>query len=152
MMMLTSCQPTPLFAGMDLRTDAGKIAALLAAWPAAPAQVRRQLRISSHFTPWLERQSRQRSRVKARTKFLADVERGKASFDLVKLPLLPHQREGMLHLAFGERARDAPMHLAVERSCSQVVSGQRVGHGIEGGHRRARESSTLPVNSYRSYS
>ena len=29
--------------------------------------------------------------------------RGKATFDLVKFPLLPYQREGMLHLAFGER-------------------------------------------------
>ena len=55
-------------------------------------------------TSWLERESRERSRTKARAKFLADVERGKASFDLVKLPLLPYQREGMLHLAFGERA------------------------------------------------
>ena len=27
-----------------------------------------------------------------------------ASFDLLRLPLLPYQRDGMLHLAFGERA------------------------------------------------
>ena len=60
--------------------------------------------MSRHFGPWLEREQRQRSRDKARAKFLAEVERGKASFDLVKLPLLPYQREGMLHLAFGERA------------------------------------------------
>ena len=37
---------------------------------------------------------------------------GTASFDLLRHPLLPYQREGMLHLAFGERAlagrRDGP--------------------------------------------
>ena len=94
----------PLLTPDDTLTeDPRKIGALVAAWPTAPAQVRRQLRISNHFEPWLARESRQRSRVKARAKFLADVERGKASFDLVKLPLLPYQREGMLHLAFGER-------------------------------------------------
>ncbi len=88
----------------ELDVDPGKVAKLLAAWPSAPAHVRRSIRVSRHINPWVEREQRQRSRVKARAKFLGDVERGKASFDLVKLPLLPYQREGMLHLAFGERA------------------------------------------------
>jgi len=35
--------------------------------------------------------------------FLAEVKDGAASFDLLRHPLLPYQREGMLHLAFGER-------------------------------------------------
>lgn len=87
----------------ELNADPGKIAALLAAWQSAPASARRSIRISRHFGPWLEREERQRSRVKARAKFLADVKRGKASFDLVRHPLLPYQREGMMHLAFGER-------------------------------------------------
>ena len=81
-----------------------KIRSLIAAWQAAPAHVRRDIRVSSEIGPWLERQTRQLSRVKARTKFVADVQRGRASFDLVKLPLLPYQRDGMMHLAFGERA------------------------------------------------
>ncbi len=87
----------------ELTTDPERIAKLLEAWESAPAPVRRGLRVSAHFGAWLERERRQRSREKARAKFLADVERGKASLDLVKLPLLPYQREGMLHLAFGER-------------------------------------------------
>ena len=73
-------------------------------WQSAPTPVRRSIRVSRHFEPWIEREQRQRSRVKARAKFLGDVELGKASFDLTRLPLLPYQREGMLHLAFGERA------------------------------------------------
>jgi superfamily II DNA or RNA helicase len=81
-----------------------RIAALVAAWPSAPAKVRRCLRVSRHFGAWLERHRRLASREAARTAFLADVESGRASFDVVRSPLLPYQREGMLHLAFGERA------------------------------------------------
>ena len=88
----------------QITDDPRKVAALLAALASAPASVRRNVRISRHFGAWLEREHRQRSRAKTRAKFLADVETGKASYDLVKLPLLPYQREGMLHLAFGERA------------------------------------------------
>jgi superfamily II DNA/RNA helicase len=87
-----------------LRLEPAKVAELLKAWAAAPAHVRRQLRVSQHFAPWLERKHRQRSRDKARAAFLREVEAGKASFHLTRLPLLPYQREGMLHLAFGERA------------------------------------------------
>lgn len=88
----------------SLRPEPTKVAELLKAWAEAPAHVRRQLRVSRHFAPWLDRQRRQRSRDKARAAFLREVETGKASFDLTRLPLLPYQRDGMLHLAFGERA------------------------------------------------
>ena len=88
----------------ELIQSADKIAALVAAWPSAPAQVRRLLRLSQHLAPWIERELRQQSREAARAKFIGEVDRGKASFDLVKLPLLPYQRDGMLHLAFGELA------------------------------------------------
>ena len=84
--------------------DASSIGRLLAAWETASASVRRQLRISRHFGAWVEREKRLRSREKARGKFIAEVDAGKATFDLVRHPLLPYQREGMLHLAFGERA------------------------------------------------
>ena len=60
--------------------------------------------MSRHFTPWLDRLRRERSRKEVRAAFLAEVEDGAASFDLLRLPLLPYQRDGMLHLAFGERA------------------------------------------------
>ena len=53
---------------------------------------------------WIERQRRLASREKARETFLAAVGAGRAGFDVVKLPLLPYQREGAAHLAFHERA------------------------------------------------
>jgi superfamily II DNA or RNA helicase len=87
-----------------LAADPAKIEALIDAWPGAPAEIRRSVRLSRHFTAWLDRLRRQRSRETARHAFLAEVADGRASFDLLHHPLLPYQREGMLHLAFGERA------------------------------------------------
>ncbi len=87
-----------------LAGDANKIEALVSAWRVAPADIRRRIRVSRHFAPWLDRLRRERSRVEARAAFLAEVKAGSASFDLLRHPLLPYQREGMLHLAFGERA------------------------------------------------
>ncbi|HEY1363577.1 MAG TPA: DEAD/DEAH box helicase [Xanthobacteraceae bacterium] len=87
-----------------LDRDPTTIQALFSAWHAAPADLRRQVRLSRHFGPWLDRARRARSREEARTTFLAEVQKGTASFDLLRQPLLPYQREGMLHLAFTERA------------------------------------------------
>src|SRR5437773_9791615 len=47
---------------------------------------------------------RERSREEAKAQFLAEIAAGTQSFDLLSLPLLSYQREGMLHLAFGERS------------------------------------------------
>jgi superfamily II DNA or RNA helicase len=87
-----------------LNGTAEKVGKLLKAWKDAPRNVRRAVRVSRHVMPWLERERRLRSREQARARFIANVECGKASFDLVRLPLLPYQRDGMMHLAFGERA------------------------------------------------
>ena len=87
-----------------LAGDPNKVEALVSAWRVAPADIRRRIWVSRHFTPWLDRLRRERSREEARAAFLAEVEDGAASFDLLRLPLLPYQRDGMLHLAFGERA------------------------------------------------
>ena len=94
------------FLGLNgtLASDPKKIEALISEWRVAPASVRRQVRVSRHFAPWLDRQHRERSRVEARAAFLAEVKDGSASFELLRRPLLPYQREGVLHLAFGERA------------------------------------------------
>ena len=86
-----------------LACDPSKVEALVSAWRVAPADIRRRIRVSRHFTPWLDRLRRERSREEARAAFLAEVKDGAASFDLLHHPLLPYQREGMLHLAFGER-------------------------------------------------
>ena len=87
-----------------LAPDPERVQALFSAWHVAPAAIRRQVRVSRHFVPWLERLRREREREAARAQFLAEVECGAASFDLLAHPLLPYQREGMLHLAFTERA------------------------------------------------
>jgi hypothetical protein len=87
-----------------LARDPARIEALISAWHATPVVVRRQVRVSRHFAPWLDRLRRERSRHEARASFLAEVEDGAATFDVLRYALLPYQREGMLHLAFGERA------------------------------------------------
>lgn len=87
-----------------LHADPAAIAALVSAWETAPAEVRRHLRASRHFGPWLERRRQQRSRAEARAACVADAADGRISLDPLKHPLLPYQKDGMLHLAFGERA------------------------------------------------
>jgi hypothetical protein len=62
------------------------------------------LRISRGFTSWLARARRQKARVDAAAAFARDVEAGRATYDVLKYPLLPYQRAGAAHLAFGERA------------------------------------------------
>ena len=73
-----------------LPPDADTIEALISAWRTAPADVRRCVRISRHFSPWVDRARRQSSREQARASFLAEVKARKASFDLLHYPLLPY--------------------------------------------------------------
>jgi len=87
------------------------IAEPLEAWPAlaraaaqARAGVRARIRLSRHVEPWLEDRRRRGERAEARAAFEADVAAGKQTADVVERPLYPYQREGMLHLAFTERA------------------------------------------------
>ena len=87
-----------------LASDPNKVEALFSAWRAASADIRRLIRVSRHFSPWLDRLRRESSREDARATFLAEIKDGAASFDLLRYPLLAYQREGMMHLAFGERA------------------------------------------------
>jgi hypothetical protein len=63
-----------------------------------------QIRLSRLLAPWIADANRRAARAAARDRFVADVEAGHETFDLLRHPLLPYQREGMLHLAFGERA------------------------------------------------
>ena len=85
-----------------LTHDPARIEALMSAWHVTPVAVRQQVRVSRHFAPWFDRLRRERSRKQARAAFLAEVRNGAASFDLLRCPLLPCQREGMLRLVFGE--------------------------------------------------
>ncbi|MBI5941779.1 MAG: DEAD/DEAH box helicase [Caulobacterales bacterium] len=90
--------------GGQLSLEPGDIESLLAAYADAPPPVRDLLRLSRHFGPWLDRHRRERSRLEARAAFATEVERDPAVLDMLRHPLLPYQREGMAHLAFGERA------------------------------------------------
>jgi superfamily II DNA or RNA helicase len=68
-----------------------------------PAQ-RRKVRLGRDVSDWAAAQLRSRKRDEARRAFLADVDSGKRSMHFTSQPLYPYQEEGMLHLAFGERA------------------------------------------------
>jgi hypothetical protein len=62
------------------------------------------LRISKHITYFVDYQRIQSQKKHHKEIFLQDVKLGKRTMDVVKYPLLPYQHEGMLHLAFTERA------------------------------------------------
>jgi SNF2-related domain/Helicase conserved C-terminal domain len=101
-----------------LTLDPEQIESLIAAWDAAPARIRTMLRVSRYFTPWLDRARRERQRIEARAAFEAEIEAGRQTLDIVKHPLLPYQRDGVLHLAFGERAL-----LADEMGLGKTIQG-----------------------------
>ena len=75
---------------------------------AAPPGVQAGIRLSRHLLPWVEEERRKAARQTARERFLAEVQAGprsdNATLDVVRVPLYPYQQEGMLHLAFTERA------------------------------------------------
>ena len=78
--------------------------ALRRALEKAPPAVQEAVRVSEDVEEWVADLARRRSRAKTREKFLEDVRAGKRSLDVLKVKLYPYQEEGMLHLAFGERA------------------------------------------------
>ena len=62
------------------------------------------LRVSRRLDGWTERRQASTRRRRERARFAAGLEAGRRSLDFLKRPLLPYQIEGVLHLAFGERA------------------------------------------------
>ncbi|MEI7669527.1 MAG: DEAD/DEAH box helicase, partial [Pseudomonadota bacterium] len=70
----------------------------------APAAIAQQIRLSARLEALLARGASPAHKQKAKEYFLQDVQSGKRSLDIMKLPLYPYQQEGMLHLAFTERA------------------------------------------------
>ena len=63
------------------------------------------LRVSRRLESWLEARRAALRKQRDRNRFVADLDAGRRSLDnLLKRPLLPYQVEGVLHLAFGERA------------------------------------------------
>ena len=62
------------------------------------------LRISQEVEPWLEARRRATERLTLRHDYEQRVQRGEFPSQETLVPLFPYQREGMLHLAFTERA------------------------------------------------
>src|SRR6185295_11440893 len=54
--------------------------------------------------PWLERRARAQERRELRREYELRVQSGEWPVHETSVPLFPYQREGMLHLAFTERA------------------------------------------------
>src|SRR5688572_12074297 len=63
-----------------------------------------RLRISQEIDLWLENRQRSDERKKLRLEYELKVQSGEWPPQETKVPLFPYQREGMLHLAFTERA------------------------------------------------
>ena len=63
-----------------------------------------QLRVSQEIEPWLEERRRAVERRQLRHEYELKVQSGEWPALETKVPLFPYQREGMLHLAFTERA------------------------------------------------
>ncbi|MBM3836389.1 MAG: DEAD/DEAH box helicase [Verrucomicrobia bacterium] len=62
------------------------------------------LRISQEVAPWLESRRRAEERLQLRREYEFKVHNSEWPAQETKVPLFPYQREGMLHLAFTERA------------------------------------------------
>lgn len=64
----------------------------------------RALRLSQDIEPWLESRRRAEERIRLRREYEQKVQCGTFPSHETLVPLFPYQREGMLHLAFTERA------------------------------------------------
>jgi hypothetical protein len=68
------------------------------------AEVCPALRVSQEVAPWVENRQRAEERRQLRREYELKVQAGEWPAQETRVPLFPYQREGMLHLAFGERA------------------------------------------------
>ncbi len=62
------------------------------------------VRVSRQVSPWLEKRGHEEERAKLQRDYQQKVHSGEYPQHETLLPLFPYQREGMLHLAFKERA------------------------------------------------
>ena len=91
-------------AGRLLGPPEDSVPAIARAIAALPAAAGPGVRLAREVVDWASALARAKARAEARAAFLADVEAGRRSMRVVGHPLYPYQEEGMLHLAFGERA------------------------------------------------
>lgn len=79
------------------------------------------VRISQEVAPWLEQRRRERERRERRRDYETGVATGRHPTQETRVPLHPYQREGMLHLAFNERALLAD-ELGLDRTLQAVAA------------------------------
>ncbi|MFH0909070.1 MAG: DEAD/DEAH box helicase [bacterium] len=96
----------PFFAadGTLLGDPLDALPALERALEQAGEAARGRVRVSHGLATWREWLLLRRQREEARRAFLEDVRQGKRTLNPLRTPLYPYQEEGMLHLAFGQRA------------------------------------------------
>ncbi len=98
--------PSPLRAWF--KTDGshrnGAVEETLAQVERLQSSVLPELRLSQELDPWLENCRRVSERKQLRREYEQKVQSGEWPAQETKVPLFPYQREGMLHLAFTERA------------------------------------------------
>lgn len=90
--------------GRMLADPAVSVPVLKRAVEQTPAALSRHIRLSRRLDTLTARAPGLTQRLEAKEYFLQDVREGKRSLDIMKLPLYPYQQDGMLHLAFTERA------------------------------------------------
>ncbi len=89
----------------DLRQGSSEASRALRALRKMARSNEDRLRVSRRLEHWLEARQAAERRERDRARFEAELASGRRSLDgLLKRPLLPYQTEGVLHLAFGERA------------------------------------------------
>jgi superfamily II DNA/RNA helicase/HEPN domain-containing protein len=69
-----------------------------------PKKVQREIRLARDVEEWVAGLRRNEEHLQAREQFLQDVKDGKRTMDFLRHSLYPYQQEGVLHLAFNERA------------------------------------------------
>ncbi|MBA3604148.1 MAG: DEAD/DEAH box helicase, partial [Parachlamydiaceae bacterium] len=100
-----STLPTLFSSNNTLHTpDAKTIATLREALQNSPEIIRRKIRISKFVDNWVLQSERKTVKFIAKQKFLEKVQKGEESLNILKVPLYSYQEDGMLHLAFNERA------------------------------------------------
>ena len=65
---------------------------------------RKKVRVSSQIESWLRRREHELQKEQNKKNFLEDFKNGKRSLNFLKYKLFDYQKEGVLHLAFNERA------------------------------------------------
>lgn len=96
------------------------------------ARVRTQIHISRQLECWLRERQQIADQRMLRRQFEKDLQQGRVSLDMVKLPLYPYQQEGMMHLAFTGRALLAD-EMGLGKTVQAIAGAEMLSrlHGIE---------------------